>query len=68
MQKIAKVFPPVYVFESMRKILIDNQIEFQALYKIVILNLFYLILSVLFFENDKSFKDQGITDKSGGII
>ena len=49
MQKIAKVFPPVYVFESMRKILIDNQIEFQALYKIVILNLFYLILSVLFF-------------------
>ena len=49
MQKIAQTFPPVYVFESMRKILIDNQVEFQQLYRIIILNFTYLVLSVLFF-------------------
>ena len=49
MQKIAQIFPPVYVFESMRKILIDNQVEFQQLYRIIILNFTYLLLSVLFF-------------------
>ena len=49
MQKIAQTFPPVYVFESMRKILIDNQVEFQQLYRIIILNFTYLLLSVLFF-------------------
>ena len=65
MQKIAKVFPPVYVFESMRKILIDNQIEFQALYKIVILNLFYLILSVFFLKMIKVSRIKGLLINQG---
>ena len=49
MQKVAQIFPPVYVFEAMRKILIENFIDFQDLNKIIILNLTYLICSILFF-------------------
>ena len=49
MQKVAQIFPPVYVFEAMRKILIENFIDFQDLNKIIILNLIYLICSILFF-------------------
>ena len=40
MQKLL-VFPPVYVFESMRKILIDNQVELRA-FVIIALNFSYL--------------------------
>jgi ABC-type polysaccharide/polyol phosphate export permease len=66
MQKIAQIFPPVYVFESMRKILIDNQIDFQQLYKIVILNSSYLIFSILFFlKMIKSSRNEGLLINQG---
>jgi hypothetical protein len=66
MQKIAQIFPPVYVFESMRKILIDNLIEFQQLYKIVILNSSYLIFSILFFlKMIKSSRNKGLLINQG---
>jgi hypothetical protein len=66
MQKIAQIFPPVYVFESMRKILIDNLIEFQQLYKIVILNSSYLIFSILFFlKMIKSSRNEGLLINQG---
>ena len=66
MQKIAQIFPPVYVFESMRKILIDNLIEFQQLYKILILNSSYLIFSILFFlKMIKSSRNEGLLINQG---
>ena len=66
MQKVAQIFPPVYVFEAMRKILIENFIDFQDLNKIIILNLIYLIGSILFFfENDKFFEKKRYSNKSG---
>jgi len=66
MQKIAQIFPPVYVFESMRKILIDNQIDFQQLYKIVILNSSYLLFSILFFlKMIKSSRNEGLLINQG---
>ena len=64
--KIAQVFPPVHVFESMRKILIENKVEHQQLYKIIILNLTYLIFSVLFFlQMIKSSRNKGILINQG---
>ncbi len=66
MQKIAQVFPPVHVFESMRAILIENKVEHQQLYKIIILNLTYLIFSVLFFlQMIKSSRNKGILINQG---
>ena len=66
MQKIAQVFPPVYVFESMRKILIDNQVELQQLYVIIALNFSYLLFSVLFFlRMIKSSRNNGLLINQG---
>jgi hypothetical protein len=50
----------------MRKILIDNQIDFQQLYKIVILNSSYLIFSILFFlKMIKSSRNEGLLINQG---
>ena len=66
MQKIAQIFPPVYVFESMRKILIENQIEFEHLYRIVLINSAYLIFSALFFlKMIKSSRNKGLLINQG---
>ena len=66
MQKIAQVFPPVYVFESMRKILIYNIIEFKQLYTIVVLNLTYLLFSIIFFiKMIKSSRNKGLLLNQG---
>ena len=49
MQNIAIFLPPVHIFESMRSILIDNLISFKSIKMILMLNIFYFFLSVMFF-------------------
>jgi len=49
MQSISLIFPPSYVFEAMRKVLIENMIDLNLLLKILILNAVYLALSIFFF-------------------
>ncbi len=51
MQKISILLPPVHIFESMRAILIDNKIIYNSIFKILILNLTYLLFSVFFFKS-----------------
>tara|TARA_B100000963_G_scaffold361232_1_gene395655 strand:- start:1009 stop:1800 length:792 start_codon:yes stop_codon:yes gene_type:complete len=49
MQKISLVFPPAYIFESMREILINGVIRYDLLKNIVLLNGVYLMGSIFFF-------------------
>ena len=49
MQNISLIFPPSYIFESMRSILIDGIINFDSIVQIILMNFFYLLLSILFF-------------------
>ncbi len=49
MQFISLIFPPSYIFEAMREILINEIVNFDLLKKIIILNLFYLSLSTIYF-------------------
>ena len=49
MQNIAIFLPPVHIFESMRSILIDNLISFKSIKMILMLNILYFFLSVMFF-------------------
>ena len=48
-QNIALFLPTVHIFETMRLILIENKIVLHNVFIIIFLNLFYLILSILFF-------------------
>ena len=49
MQFISMIFPPSYIFEAMREILINKIINYDLLKKIIILNFLYLSLSIIFF-------------------
>ena len=49
-QKIAYALPPPFVFEGMRKIILEHTIPFDYLGISIILNLFYLFLSIQFFK------------------
>jgi len=49
MQIIATVLPTSHIFEAMRKILLENKIDFGLLRNIIILNISYFSLSILFF-------------------
>ena len=49
MQKISIVLPPVHIFESMRAILVENKVYYDSILKILILNLVYISLSIIFF-------------------
>ena len=49
MQKIAIMFPPAHIFESMREILINGVIRYELLKNIILLNFSYLMVSVIFF-------------------
>ena len=48
-QDIALFLPTVHIFETMRSLLIENIIVLNNVSIIIFLNLFYLILSILFF-------------------
>ena len=48
-QDISLFLPTVHIFETMRLILIENKIVQYNVFIIIFLNLFYLILSILFF-------------------
>ncbi len=48
-QKISLLFPPSYIFESMRKIFIDGLIDSNAIWKIILINFLYMFFSVYFF-------------------
>ena len=48
-QDIVQILPTVHIFETMRLILIENKIVLHNVFIIIFLNLFYLILSILFF-------------------
>ena len=50
MQEIAKLMPTAHIFESLRSILIDNQVLENSIKRIVILNSFYLTFSIFFFH------------------
>ena len=66
MQKISQLLPPVYVFESMRMILIEQIIDFKNLSKILLLNFLYLSSSILFFMlMIKSSRKHGILINQG---
>jgi ABC-2 type transport system permease protein len=49
MQNISLIFPPSYIFEAMRKILINGIVDFELLKSIVLLNIFYLLCSIFCF-------------------
>ena len=49
MQFISMIFPPSYIFEAMREILINEIVNYDLLKKIIILNFLYLSLSIIFF-------------------
>tara|TARA_B100000963_G_C22482878_1_gene605559 strand:+ start:79 stop:870 length:792 start_codon:yes stop_codon:yes gene_type:complete len=49
LQGFAKILPTVHIFESMRSLLIENVINVNEILKIVIMNTFYVTISVLFF-------------------
>jgi len=49
MQIIAITLPTSHIFEAMRQILLENQVNFVLLKKIIILNFFYFSLSIFFF-------------------
>ena len=48
-QDIALFLPSVHIFETMRLLLIENKIVMNEVLIIIFLNLFYLVVSVLFF-------------------
>ena len=48
-QKIAYAMPLVYVFEEARRILVDNTLNIENLYKAFILNTVYLIVAISLF-------------------
>jgi ABC-2 type transport system permease protein len=49
MQTIAQFFPMTYVFEGMRQLLIEGEISAHYLMVSLLLNLFYLLISIGFF-------------------
>ncbi len=48
-QDISLFLPTVHIFETMRLILIENKIVLHNVFIIIFLNIFYLMLSILFF-------------------
>jgi len=48
-QNIVQILPTVHIFESMRELAINGNFNKHDLFKIIFLNLVYIILSVLFF-------------------
>ena len=48
-QGIAQILPTVHIFESMRSILIDGYVNSKKIILVLLLNSFFIILSVLFF-------------------
>ncbi|MDC3091098.1 ABC transporter permease [Rickettsiales bacterium] len=48
-QKISLFLPPIYIFEGMRSILINNYFDLSLFFKVMIINLIYFIFSILFF-------------------
>ena len=51
LQWVANILPTVHIFESMRSILIDNEIINSRILIIITLNSFYLFCSIIFFLN-----------------
>ena len=49
MQNISLIFPPSYIFESMRSILIDGIINFDSIVQIILMNFFLLIIINIIF-------------------
>ena len=58
-QYVANIFPPAYVFEGMREILINKSFSNELFLKSVFLNFLYFFLSAIFFSHmiSKSKKD-----------
>ncbi|MAI85295.1 MAG: ABC transporter [Rickettsiales bacterium] len=50
-QLFCKILPPVYVFEGMREILINNFFSLNLFFKALFLNSIYFFLSILIFNN-----------------
>lgn len=48
-QLLAKLFPPVYIFEGMRELLINNNFSISLMIKSITLNIFYFLFSVFLF-------------------
>lgn len=66
MQKISILFPPAYIFEAMREILIYKNIDYNLITKIIILCLLYLFLSIGFFlKMIKICRNKGILINQG---
>ena len=60
LQTIAKFLPLVYIFEEMRNILINNIINYQEIYKSILITLIYFILSIsIFYLSYNGAKNRG---------
>ncbi len=49
LQYVSKFLPLVYIFEEARSILINNVINFENIFKALLLNLFYFTVAVIVF-------------------
>lgn len=64
MQFVARLIPASYVFEGMRKVLIDGSVDIWGLLIATLLNIFYVFLSILFFANSfRKAKESGMLVK-----
>ena len=60
LQTIAKFLPLVYIFEEMRNILINDIINYQEIYKSILITLIYFILSIsIFYLSYSGAKNRG---------
>lgn len=65
-QGFAQILPTVHIFESMRSILIDGNVNIDKLILILTLNAFFILLSIIFFlRMIKIARDRGLLFNQG---